>query len=173
MKCPTCHTGLESKSHGAFKIQTCPSCHGMFILQEELKAIETAKDPALSLLDLELWKHRDQYEVLRTSESCPSCGKPFHCISYPQSKIKINVCHECHAVWLKEKELKELHDYLENKLSSESMGALIKDAGHELSQILQGKDSPKNINLVFKVLEYRIFSQFPFIKNLIQSLPKF
>ncbi len=173
MKCPACNNDFESKKHGTLEIQTCPSCQGMFIFQEELEEIETKKDPALALINLELWKHRDKYEILQGNENCPSCAQPFHCISYPQSKIKIHVCHECRAIWLKENELKELHDYLESKLSSESLGALIKDAGHELSQIFLGKDTPKNIHLVFKILEYRIFSEFPFIKNLIQSLPKF
>lgn len=172
MKCPSCSSALESKNLGGLKIQTCPSSHGMFILQEELKKIEEAKDPDLALFDLELWKHRDQYEAIPSHSSCPSCANTLHHINYPQSQVRIEVCHECRAVWLNDQMLKALHVYLEKRLSTETTGEFIRDASHEIAQIFRGKESPKTFNVILRLIKYRIFSEFPFIKNLIQSLPK-
>lgn len=172
MKCPQCNSALESRKLQDVSIETCPSCKGMFLLQEELKAIEKKKDPDLAWLDFELWRHRDQYEAVRGDLDCPSCTGHFHTLSYPDSKVKIEVCHECRGVWMNEETLKNLHRYLESRIVSESIPQYLKDLGHEFMQILTGHENVKSLGIVLKLLQYRIFSEIPFIKNLIQSLPK-
>src|SRR5574341_1915170 len=164
MNCPECSNDLVTKSHKGLKIQTCPRCEGMFILQEELKAIEKDKDPAVAWMDLELWRHREKYEAIRGALSCPSCGSPFHSLSYPDSEVRIQVCHECRAVWLNEKMLQELHSYLEKRITSETTAEYLKDLGHEILEVLQGKESLKSLGIILKLLQYRIFTNLPFIK---------
>lgn len=144
----------------------------MFILQEELKQIEKAEDPNLAWLDLELWRHHHQYEAIQGNLTCPSCQGPFHILHYPNSEVKISVCHACRAVWLNKKMLETLHLYLEKKLTSETITGYLKDIGHELHDLLKGKEHIKSLGIILKLLQYRIFAEFPSIKNLIQNLPK-
>jgi Zn-finger nucleic acid-binding protein len=172
MHCPDCSHELAVQNYKGFRIQTCPSCKGMFILQEELQMLETKEDPSVGWLDLELWKHHSKYETTRGSVGCPSCAGHFHTLSYPHSDVQLAVCHECRAVWLNEKMLDKLHKYLDQKISNESVGDYLKDFGHEIVEVLQGHEKPQNLGIIFKLLQYRVFAQIPFIKNLIQNLPK-
>jgi Zn-finger nucleic acid-binding protein len=172
MHCPECSTDLTAKKLKGLDIQTCPNCQGMFILQEELKIIEKDKDPEVAWLDLELWRHREKYEAGRGNLSCPSCSNFFHALSYPNSNVQIQVCHECRAVWLNEKMLQELHQYLEKRITSETVVEYLKDLGHESLEVLKGKENLKTLGVILKLLQYRIFTNLPFIKNMIQNLPK-
>lgn len=172
MNCPQCSTELASKNLKGLKIQTCPQCEGMFILQEDLEVIEKEQDPAVAWMDFELWRHREKYEAASGTLSCPSCSDPFHTLHYPDSQVRIQVCHECRAVWLNEKMLQEFHRYLEKRITSETAGEYLKDLGHELFEVFKGKENPKSLGMILKLLQYRIFAELPFIKNIIQNLPK-
>lgn len=172
MQCPECSLDFISQKNHQLNIQTCPSCKGMFILQEELKIMENNQDPDTAWLDLELWRHRDQYEAQPSNLACPSCGSCFHTLSYPQTNIHIQICHDCRAVWLNEKMLLNLHHYLEDKITSETIADLIKDFGHEIIEIIKGHEKFKSLGVILKLIHCRVFAEFPFIEKLIENLPK-
>ncbi|MDP3980028.1 MAG: zf-TFIIB domain-containing protein [Chlamydiota bacterium] len=172
MNCPDCNvTLINEKQHGV-EIPECPSCRGFFILEEALKKIEVNKDPFLEWLDPELWKHEQQYEAIHGERDCPSCRKSLHTLKYMHSDIEVDVCHECRAVWLEEGELEKILSYLEDKITTETVGQYLKELGHETVEVIKGEENLKGLSMVLKLLGYRFFSQFPAIEKLIQSLPK-
>lgn len=172
MQCPECSIDFVSQKNHQLSIQTCPSCKGMFILQEELKIIENNEDPNTGWMDLELWRHRDHYEAQPSNLPCPSCGSCFHTLSYPKTHVHIQVCHDCRAVWLNEKMLQDIHLYLEDKITSETVSDFIKDFGHEMIEIIKGHEKIKSLGIILKLIHCRIFAEFPFIEKLIENLPK-
>lgn len=172
MKCPSCAQDLIEKKHENFQILSCLQCSGMFIMREELKKIETSADPFLSWINFDLWKHHPSHDILHGDRYCPSCANNFHTLSYPDSDIRIDVCHPCQAVWINPDMLSRFHNYLEEKISNESIAEYVKDFGHELVEVIAGKEKARNLGILLKLLHFRIFAQWSFIEKLIESLPK-
>ena len=172
MNCPVCTTELKNTKQHDVMVPTCSSCNGLFVLEEELKLIETKEDPFLRWLDPDLWKHEDKYEAKHGERSCPSCANHMHTLKYMRSNIEIEVCHECRAVWLEKGELEKILTYLEEKITNETVAEYFKELGSETLDVIKGKEDLKSLQTVLKLLGYRIFTQFPSIRRLIQSLPK-
>ncbi len=48
--------------------------------------------------------------VQRTSRICPRCGVPLSKIAYPETQIEVDVCEDCHGIWLDRGEFRGINE---------------------------------------------------------------
>jgi Zn-finger nucleic acid-binding protein len=120
MQCPIDHTRLESKPYEAdIEVGECPLCGGIWLERGELEAIEDSREHDYSeelarmpdlgyrAYDLALQK-RDRHLV------CSKCDTEMETREYARcSQVMIDVCPQCHGVWLDKGELEDLEIFYE------------------------------------------------------------
>ncbi len=94
MRCPKCrNSSLEEvsvKSAGV-RVDHCPRCKGVWFDAHELEA---ALDVAAKKLEIPS-KARESESL-----SCPRClSRLFH-FQYPQTLVQVDMCKDCHGLWL-------------------------------------------------------------------------
>ncbi len=76
----------------------CQQCDGIWLSETQIQ--DLLQDPAKKL---EL-PHRAQ----RGSRRCPECHKPMWTFHYPRTFVSVDVCKECHGIWLDHQEFQEI-----------------------------------------------------------------
>lgn len=135
MKCPRDNTELFPQIYEAdIEVDTCPSCHGIYLDKGELEQIQATVDRDYS----QELKHLPEFvrlpdivgqsfEMARQKEAeeidCPHCQNKMEIKEHAYcSQVIIDVCPKCSGVWLDKGELKNLEIFFErNHVKTESL----------------------------------------------------
>lgn len=99
--CPKCKTTVlkeQSLSQGT-RIDVCPGCRGGWFDSRELAKV----------LSVAIGKLEPPSDAPITSRVCPKCLIPLKNLPYPETQIEVDVCDECHGIWLDKGEFRGLN----------------------------------------------------------------
>lgn len=176
MQCPKCNqNSLEEIKINGVKIDRCKSCGGLWFDRDELGVVRDQRDENLSWLDFDLWEDEKKLSVSGKSIDCPHDGKPLFKIKYGETGVLVDVCLDCHGVWLDKDELDKIVSDLKNKVNSETIPEYLKDLSEEVKELLihpeQAGTELRHVLIVMKLLEYRFLAQHPKILEITSILP--
>ena len=175
MKCPTCLKELSKKNLDSFDIAMCDSCRGMWVDSFTFEEIKHLESPFSDLLKIRIWDDMKEHKVTPTTKHCPQCTKRLFKSDYADSDVSIDICPSCHSIWFERGELEKVISYIDKEISRETIGDLFNELGEGAKKFLIGQEpidkEIKHIGLVLKLMEYRVFSKFPFLQKLANSLP--
>lgn len=176
MICPKCHIKLKEFSFGALKLDKCDSCNGVWFDKNELKKVIDGRDMDLEWVHLDLWTKKEKFGARKGKNQCPFCSKALVALQYDHSGVEVDICAACGGIWLDKGEMEKIIDYLEKSLDEKSVPDYIKEMATESERIIARPDrgviEAKHIVILAKLLQYRILAEHPFIRGLIDTLPK-
>ena len=176
MNCPKCNSQLkEIKINGA-KVNCCDNCGGIWFDKDELRLVRDERDKNLSWLDFDLWNNKDELSVSGKSINCPRDGKPLFKIKCGNTEVLVDICLECHGIWLDKDELNKIISELKEKINKETIPEYIDDLSVEIGKLITHQEKigveAKHIAIIMKLIEYRFMSQHPDLAKAISKLPK-
>ena len=137
MKCPKCKLeDLKEAMINHIKIDRCDCCGGLWFDKKELRISRDARDKDLSWLDFDLWEDQDKLAVSGKSANCPKDGKPLFKIKYEDTDVMVDICLDCHGVWLDKGELDNIIAQLKERINSETIPEYLNDLGKEIAELL-------------------------------------
>ena len=176
MNCPSCDTTLEKALLAKVEVDYCARCYGLWFEENELQWAKDSEDRDLRWLDIDLWKHPEQFRVDYDTKMCPKDRLPLYEVCYGDSVVKVDVCNICKGIWLDRGEFKEIIEYLKQKEQHEILHHYAKNALAEIWEVFSGPEMLKEELLDFftilKLLKYKFATQHPVIAKAILSLPK-
>lgn len=101
MHCPHCvDLELEPQrvSSKGVEVDRCNRCKGVWFDAQELSRILTTVSTRLS----------PPRGATVTRRTCPKCFIPLAAFDYPDSDVEIDMCPECHGLWLDRSEFREI-----------------------------------------------------------------
>ncbi len=176
MTCPNCkkETLKEIKLYKN-QIEKCRQCQGLWFDYDELRKTKDEKDEYLKWLDLDLWDKSEKFRASPLNKLCPLCKETLFEVNYGNSDIKVDVCNSCKGIWLDKGEFEKIIRYLKKTVNSETLAEYFKHALGEAKEVFIGPEKVsseiRDFFLVAKLLKYRLYSQYPAIKDLIIHLP--
>ena len=176
MECPKCKTeNLKEIKINGVKIDRCENCGGLWFDKNELKITRDHRDKNLSWLKFDLWKDENKLMVSGQLINCPKDGKPLFKIKYGSTDIMVDICLDCHGVWLDKNELDKIVSELKQKINSETIPEYLSDLGGEVKELIihpdQAEIELRHIVILMKLLEYRFLAQHPKISEITSVLP--
>jgi len=176
MKCPKCKfEELTKIKINGVKIDRCSYCGGLWFDKDELKISRDKRDKDLSWLDFDLWEDQSKLMVSKKSIDCPRDKEPLFKIKYGDTNVMVDICLDCHGVWLDKNELDKIIAQLKEKINTETIPGYLNDLGKEIAELLTHPNHAdvelRHIAIVMKLLEYRIIAQHPKLAELIAVLP--
>ena len=175
MKCPTCMKELSKKKLDNFDIAMCDSCRGMWLDSFTFDEIKNIESPFSELLKIRIWDEMKKHKVTPSTKICPQCTKRLYKSEYADSGVNMDICPFCKSIWFDRGELEKVIKYIDKEISSETIGDLFNELGMEAKEFLVGQEpfdkEIKHVGLILKLMEYRVFSKFPFLQKLANSLP--
>ncbi|MEA2110532.1 MAG: zf-TFIIB domain-containing protein [Campylobacterota bacterium] len=116
--CPTCNISLQTidlKTGGAFLIERCHRCHGLFFDLNELQALIDLTVKHSYEIDYKKLYDNAQKVSLKEKvvyKKCPVCSKLMQRRNYEKSSgIIVDVCVK-HGIWLDSGELKRIYEWV-------------------------------------------------------------
>jgi len=111
MKCPRDSVPLDPTTIDASGVAVqgfrCATCTGHWLEQEDLRRVEQSVD--IRLLD---WRHLPGPDTNTRLLFCPRCANPRilmdKVISSRDKRVVMDVCGQCHGVWLNHGELEAI-----------------------------------------------------------------
>lgn len=175
MKCPQCDIGLEQTLLADVEIDYCPRCYGLWFEENELQWAQNKKDQELKWLDIDLWKHEEEFHVDVGGKLCPVDRLPLYEVRYGDSDIQVDVCSVCHGIWLDRGEFKEVIEYLKEKGEYEVLHNYAKNLFEELWEVFSGpeilREEVLDFLAILKLFRYKLAVQHPVITKLMLSVP--
>ena len=176
MKCPKCKIeDLEKIKINGVKIDRCENCGGLWFDKDELKITRDHRDKNLSWLDFDLWKDENKLMISGQSINCPKDDKPLFKIKYGSTDIMVDICLNCHGIWLDKNELDKIISELKQKINSETIPEYLNDLSGEVKELIVHPDQAeielRHIMILMKLLEYRFLAQHPKISEITSVLP--
>jgi len=177
MKCPICEK-IEFKKLVFNEIEAdyCPNCLGLWFEEDELRQAKDVKDKTLNWLDIDLWNDKTLFKVARGKKVCPKDGVPLYEVKYGTSEIKVDLCDQCHGIWLDRGEFKKIMEFLKKKGQDEILfnylGTLAEEAGEVFTGPEGFKSEMRDLFVVLDLLKYKFLVQHPIISKAIEMLPK-
>ena len=120
MKCPRDGSALQTIKYEAdIEVDQCPSCHGMWLDEGELRQIqETVEHDYSQDLASEPDHVRQAYALGRPTHTgaiaCPKCQSEMSAKEYAYcSQVIVDVCPEGHGMWLDAGEVQALEKFFE------------------------------------------------------------
>jgi len=141
MKCPRCRTELAHSTVDDLELEICFSCHGAWFDRGELREAKDMALPDGDWLDFEIWKHPERFEVNAGEVNCPRCEKRLCRLLYGDTHVEIEVCPNCHGVWLDEAELGKIVESLDNEINAKTFPEYVAAAVREAGEIVTGPES--------------------------------
>ncbi|KPK78829.1 MAG: hypothetical protein AMJ89_00110 [candidate division Zixibacteria bacterium SM23_73] len=176
MKCPICKIELKKSTLANTAIDYCPVCLGVWFEKDELRQAKDEKDKDLIWLDIDLWKDKDKFKVLKGEFLCPFCQVPLYEIYYGDSDIKIEACNVCNGVWLDRGEFRQIVKFLKEKAKYEILENYFSNLVKETFEIFRGPESLReeilDLLAILKILRYKLVVKFPDISNIVSNLQK-
>jgi Zn-finger nucleic acid-binding protein len=99
MKCPKCANELTSIKRHGIAVQSCPSCHGMWLERQELSELEDE-----SFYFGEHAKGALVADATATAHQCPECPAKLTEFNYRFNDLRLELCPAGHGYWLDESE---------------------------------------------------------------------
>jgi len=175
MRCPKCTKNLDEVVVNNCKINRCSMCGGIWFDKDELNMIKDERDKNLSWLDFDLWSDESKLKASGTFIDCPRDGSPLFKIKYGPSDVMVDICLQCHGIWLDKDELDKILLDLKQKVNSETLPEYLKDLEEEVKDIVlephHTKEDLRNIAIIMKLMEYRLAAQHPKITEITSVLP--
>lgn len=132
MLCPKCNGKKlkEIRTLHDVRIDCCKACRGIWFDHGELEEIFTlaAKELTLSI------------DSLKQRYKCPRCSKPLYSFPYPQTDVIIDMCSECHGLWLDANELTRIQQERLKLLESGELEETL-EADYQLEEISKEKEA--------------------------------
>jgi Zn-finger nucleic acid-binding protein len=176
MECPNDNKQLEKAMFHHMEIDYCPKCLGMWFDKDELRLAKDDKDKELNWVDVDLWRDKTKFEVIQSKKYCPVDRISLVEVNYDDSKVKIDFCKMCHGVWLDRGEFKQIINYLKNKSDYEILNHYSKNILKQLWEVFSGpgkfREELADFLTLAKIFKYKFEAQHPYIKGLIENLPK-
>ncbi|MFA6190331.1 MAG: zf-TFIIB domain-containing protein [Candidatus Staskawiczbacteria bacterium] len=176
MNCPKDNEYLEKILFHNVEVDYCPMCLGMWFNEDELRQAKDNKDEQLNWLDIDLWRDKSKFQVLRNHKHCPACRAGLQEVKYDQSKTRIDFCKMCNGIWLDRGEFKQIINYLKNKSDYEILHRYTKNLISELWEVFSGPEALRSelgdFLMLLKLFNYKFTTQHPYLRELIDNLPK-
>lgn len=98
--CPKCQGPLDERTLAAtgVRVDSCPSCRGMWFERDELAAHSAAVEGRLV----------PPADAGVSARRCPACAVPMTRFRYSGTQVVVDMCDVCRGVWLDVGELKAL-----------------------------------------------------------------
>jgi len=175
MNCPNCRKELIEKKYKGVMLHRCQSCDGFWFESGEFEEAMENEDQFLKWSDLDLWKEDAHHALKARAEACPSCSENLYEVEYKGHSIHPWICVSCRGVWMRKNEIKKIIKYLEDQLDSQTLKDFLKHLGKEAADVLTHEnigDQFKDLKMVLKLINYRLFSKFPILDKFARNLPK-
>ena len=177
MDCPNCEKEqLKEIVFNRVGVNYCPKCLGIWFDEDELRQAKDEKDKDFNWLDIDLWGDQAKFHLGQGRKACPQDGVPLYEVGYGDSNIKVDVCGQCHGVWLDRGEFKKIAEYVKNKGQDEALNNYLANLAAEGREVFIGpegfKEELSDFVSVLKFLNYKLLMHHPYLANLIASLPK-
>ena len=82
MDCLNNHGELERVLFNNVEVDYCPTCLGVWFGEDELRFAKDEKDKQLNWLDVDLWRDKGRFRILKIGKVCPSCRMPLYEVNY-------------------------------------------------------------------------------------------
>ena len=99
MKCPRCAVELVPTMRHKLKVNSCPSCKGMWLEHDELEELE---DEVFDFGDR--WKGTLVFSSTPTTHPCPECAAALQRFRYRFYDLEMEFCPNRHGYWLDDDE---------------------------------------------------------------------
>jgi len=180
MNCPNDNEQLEKVLFHNIEVDYCPKCLGVWFDKDELRLAKDDKDKELNWVDVDLWRDKAKFCVsgypLGHGKYCPVCRAGLQEIKYDEAKTKVDFCKMCEGIWLDRGEFKQIINYLKNKSDYEILNKYTKNIVSELWEVFSGPEGFRSeltdFLMLIKLINYKFIIQHPYIKGMIDSLPK-
>lgn len=191
MNCPNDNEELEKVLFHNVEVDYCPKCLGIWFDKDELRLAKDEKDKQLNWLDVDLWRDKDKFHVSRGDKHCPVDRTGLMEVKYDKSKIdphtrsfsgnfgvgaRVDFCKMCEGIWLDRGEFKQIINYLKNKSDYEILNNYTKNIVSELWEVFSGpetfREELSDFLTLLKLFNYKFITQHPYLKDLIEDLPK-
>lgn len=176
MNCPNDNEKLEKVLFHNVEVDYCPRCLGIWFDQDELRLAKDDKDKNLNWQDIDLWRDKSKFSVIKITKLCPVCRVGFVEINYDKAKTKVDFCKNCQGVWLDRGEFKQIMAYLKNKSDYEILYKYTKSLVSELWEVFSGPETFRSeledFLTLLKLFNYKFITQHPNLSALIDDLPK-
>jgi Zn-finger nucleic acid-binding protein len=179
MDCPKSHGRLEAVSVGSIHIDRCPQCAGSWYDRGELRLLKDKEARGdYCWIDSDLWKDTDRFRADKQERYvCPSDGRPMTTVRYGESPVLVDICSDCHGVWLDRDEYDRIVAYLQDIVNTQTAGDYLKDVRDEFVEILTGPEGPvsemNDFARVLYLLQLRLVIERPRLAAFLNSLPRF
>jgi len=99
LKCPKCNVELTATTRHKLKVQSCPSCGGMWLEHQELDQLED------EVFDFgEHAKGTLVVNLTATTDKCPECSALLKRFRYRFYDLEMELCESGHGYWLDQDE---------------------------------------------------------------------
>lgn len=165
MNCPRCQNQLKTVVHGDLELDECPECAGIWFDQGEFGRAKAAAAPDLQWLDFDFWKQPERFRLSARPTQCPRCNAELFALNYEKTGVEVDVCNQCHGVWLDDGELEKILEALNRELATANVSEYIKASLQEGKEIFTSKEGViaewKDFTTVLRLLQYRLFAEKP------------
>ena len=175
MNCPNNHNSFEEIKIGDAKVDRCKECSGLWFNAGELRRAKDFQDEYIKWFDVDLWQKQDSFKVAASPRLCPVCKIPFYNFEYGDSNVRIDVCKNCHGVWLDKDEFNNLIAFIKQKSAYELLHKFTKSLVEEGKEIFTGPESLKSeigdFLIVLKLVTFKMVAGHPLLTQMIMNLP--
>ena len=158
------------------EVDYCPRCLGMWFDKDELRLAKDDRDKNLNWVDVDLWRDKGKFNVVRISKFCPACRAGLQEVRYDGSKTKIDFCKNDEGIWLDRGEFKQIINYLKNKSDYEILHHYTKNLVVQLWEVFAGpetfREELEDFLTLLKLFNYKFLTQHPYLNSLMQDVPK-
>jgi len=176
MYCPNDEEQLQKVLFHHVEVDYCPRCIGIWFDQDELRLAKDDKDKQLNWLDVDLWRDKGKFQVVRGDKHCPVCRVGLQEVHYDGSKTKVDFCKMCGGVWLDRGEFKQIINYLKHKSDYQILHNYTKNLTKELWEVFSGPETFRSeledFLTLLKLFNYKFLVQHPFLNSLIENSQK-
>src|SRR5687768_5446116 len=105
--CPRCGTALAQVKRGELMLDTCDTCHGVWLDRGEIERLLRAASGAPGLGSLQALLAQPPGNGSAPHPNCPRCGAGMHGVSFSaeNAKVQADRCASCGGLWLDAGEL--------------------------------------------------------------------
>jgi Zn-finger nucleic acid-binding protein len=138
--CPRCLQSLTASRAGAFLVDACTACGGLFIDNGATQELVRAFDRDLVAFATTLGVGKGQAVgpgLIRGELACPKCTGPLARVDLPSAQLAIDVCAE-HGTWFDANELPKVARAYKRRRE----GAVADMADDDLAKVLTGAFRP-------------------------------
>lgn len=173
MQCPQSGHEMTPFKVGSITVERCRQCGGTWYSKDELRLLkDRERDQDYRWIDVDLWKEPEHFvSGDQNGYICAVDGEPMLTVHYGESPVHIDVCTQCHGIYLQKGAYQEILAFLDEKVDSETVGDYVQDLKDEFVEIFTGPEGVASeladFAKVLHLLELRFVVQH---KNLAEAL---